>query len=82
MKRVETSCWLHSFCGTSRSIFHHAPVRLIVHGGAGTGKSAVIRIAAIHAEKILRQSGSHPNKPRVLILGPTGKAASLIGKFP
>ena len=58
------------------------PVRLIVHGGAGTGKSAVIRIAAIHAEKILRQSGSHPNKPRVLILGPTGKAASLIGKFP
>ena len=55
---------------------------MIVHGGAGNGKSAVIKVAAIHAEKILRQSGSHPNKPRVLILGPTGKAASLIGKFP
>ena len=58
------------------------PFRGIVHGGAGNGKSAVIKIAAIHAEKILRQPGSHPNKPRVLLLGPTGKAASLIGKFP
>ena len=56
------------------------PVRLLVLGGAGVGKSATIKIVAHHAEIILRQAGSHPNKPRVLILGPTGKAASLIGK--
>ena len=57
------------------------PFRLIIHGGAGVGKSATIKTAAVHAENILRQAGSHPNKPRVLILAPTGKAASLIGKY-
>ena len=54
------------------------PVRLIVHGGAGVGKSAVIKVIAFHAEKILRKAGDHPNKPRVLICAFTGKAASLI----
>ena len=57
------------------------PIRLVVLGGAGVGKSATIKIVALHAENILRKAGSHPNKPRVLILGPTGKAASLIGEF-
>ena len=57
------------------------PARILVLGGAGVGKSATIKIVAHHAENILRQAGSHPHKPRVLILGPTGKAASLIGEF-
>ena len=57
------------------------PVRILVLGGAGVGKSATIKIVAHHAENILRQAGSHPHKPRVLMLGPTGKAASLIGEF-
>mgnify|MGYP001215842512 CR=1 FL=1 len=55
------------------------PVRLIITGGAGNGKTATTKTLAMHAEKILRQPGSHPHKPRVLIVAPTGKAASLIG---
>ena len=52
----------------------------IVHGGAGVGKSAVIRIISLWAEKILRRAGQNPNHPRVVLCAPTAKAASLIGK--
>ena len=56
------------------------PLRLIVHGGAGVGKSAFIRAASLQAEKILRKPGDDPRLPNVLICAPTGKAASLIGE--
>ena len=56
-------------------------LRLIIHGGAGVGKSAFIRAASVHAEKILRMQGDDPSIPRVLICAPTGKAASLIGEW-
>ena len=56
-------------------------LRLIVHGGAGVGKSAFIKAASIQSERILRQPGDDPNYPHVLICAPTGKAASLIGKM-
>jgi hypothetical protein len=55
------------------------PVRLIIHGGAGSGKSNVIRALSKWAEKTLCKAGDHPNKPRVLLLAPTGMAASIIG---
>ena len=55
------------------------PIRLIIHGGAGAGKSNVIRAISKWAEKILRKAGDHPNKPRILLAAPTGMAASLIG---
>ena len=54
------------------------PLRIVVHGGAGVGKSALIRVSAMHAEKILRKRGDKPNHPRVLLTAHTGKAASLI----
>ena len=54
------------------------PVRMIIHGGAGVGKSQTIRVMANQAEKILRKAGHHPNRPRVLLTAFTGKAASLI----
>ena len=57
------------------------PLRLIVHGGAGVGKSSFIKAASLQAEKLLRRPGDDPNFPKVLICAPTGKAASLIGKF-
>ena len=57
------------------------PVRRIVHGGAGVGKSQTIKVLAMQAEKTLRKPGHHPNRPRVLLAAFTGKAASLIGKF-
>ena len=55
------------------------PVRLILHGGAGVGKSKTIKAMALQAEKALRKAGHHPNHPRVLLAAFTGKAASLIG---
>ena len=54
------------------------PIRMIIHGGAGVGKSMIIKTASLHAERILRKAGHHPNHPRVLLCAPTGKAASLI----
>ena len=57
------------------------PVRIILHGGAGVGKSQTTRVLAMQAEKVLRKSGHHPNRPRVLLTAFTGKAASLIGKL-
>ena len=53
-------------------------LKIIVQGGAGAGKSEVIKVSAMHIEKILRYAGGHPNKPRVLLLAFTGKAAGLI----
>ena len=57
------------------------PCRLIVHGGAGVGKSQTIKAISMQAEKLLRKAGHHPNRPRVLLSAFTGKASSLIGKF-
>ena len=56
-----------------------APIRLIIHGGAGVGKSAFIKAASLQSEKILRTHGDNPDLPKVIICAPTGKAASLIG---
>ena len=56
------------------------PLQLIVHGGAGVGKSSFIRAASMQAEKILCRPGDDPNYPKVLLCAPTGKAASLIGE--
>ena len=49
-------------------------------GDGGTGKSYFISVFSKWAEKILIQSGDNPNRPKILLLAPTGKAASLIGK--
>jgi ATP-dependent DNA helicase PIF1 len=46
---------------------------------SGVGKSAAVRMIAKWAEKILRKSGDHPHKPRVLLTGPTGMASAVIG---
>ena len=54
------------------------PPRVIVHGGGGVGKTFLINLLAKWAEKILRQPGDHPLKPKILIMGPTGMAANLI----
>ena len=58
--------------------FKPTPIRKIIHGGAGVGKSQIIRATSLLAEKLLRRSGEHPNHPRILLCAPTGRAASLI----
>ena len=47
---------------------------------AGVGKSATIDVISMQAEKALREEGTKTNRPRVLLLAQSGKAASLIGK--
>lgn len=54
------------------------PIRIIVVGGAGVGKSLLIKVVTAHGENILREEGDHPHKPRILVCAPTGKAATLI----
>ena len=53
-------------------------LRPLITGGAGTGKSFCIKSISKWTEAILRKSGDHPNLPRVLVVAPTGIAASLI----
>ena len=53
----------------------------MVHGGAGNGKSFSIKAISYNARKILAKSGEDITKPKILICAPTGKAASLVGKF-
>ena len=51
---------------------------LILHGGGGVGKSATLKVCAQWVEQILRRAGDNLNKPRILLLCPTGMAASVI----
>ena len=55
------------------------PPRFIVHGGGGVGKSYLINVVSKWAEFFLRQRGDDPLHPKVLLMAPTGKAATLIG---
>ena len=52
---------------------------ILISGGGGVGKSFLINCIKLWTEKILRSPGDHPNKPKTLIMAPTGVAASLIG---
>ena len=52
--------------------------RLMVHGGAGSGKSFVINLLAQWLEYSFRKSGDDASLPYVLKVAPTGAAASQI----
>ena len=54
------------------------PPLLIVQGGAGAGKSLLIKAVSQWFEKILRQAGDDPNKPYILLTAFTGCAAANI----
>ena len=54
------------------------PPHLMVHGGAGAGKTTVIKTVVQHVERILRRSGDASEQPYVLLCAATGAAASLI----
>ena len=54
---------------------------LMCHGGAGAGKSTVIKAIFLLAELILRQPGDNPDMPVCLKLAFTGCAAVNIGGF-
>ena len=52
--------------------------KLMVHGGAGSGKSTVINILKQWIQLILQTSGDNPDCPYVFITAPTGTAAANI----
>ena len=54
------------------------PPKLVIQGGAGSGKSTVIKIMTEWMEKILRKPGDNPNMPYIIKAAFTGSASSLI----
>ena len=54
------------------------PPLLIIQGGAGAGKSLLIKAISQWLEKNLRQAGDDPDKPYVLITAFTGCAAAIV----
>ena len=54
------------------------PTLLMVHGGAGAGKSTVIHLLSVMMQKILQEPGDDPNYPYVLLTSYTGAAAANI----
>ena len=54
------------------------PVQVMVGGGAGSGKSEVIRVLAQWCQLILQKSGDDPDCPYVVLAAPTGTAAANI----
>lgn len=55
------------------------PFYLFVTGGAGTGKSQVIKAIYHQASRILQQPGDNPDYPSILLTSPTGTASYNIG---
>ena len=51
-------------------------VNVIVHGGAGTGKSTVINILKQWCHIVLQQPGDDPECPYLIVAAPTGTAAA------
>ena len=47
-------------------------------GGGGVGKSFLIRVVSRYVDKLMTKSGDNPMRPKLLLLGPTGKAASSV----
>ncbi len=56
-----------------------APFHVFLTGGAGTGKSHVIKAILYEASKILARLTSSPDEETVLLVAPTGTAAFNIG---
>ena len=54
------------------------PIQLMVHGGAGSGKSTVIDALAKWIQHVIVKSGDGPQFPYTIKGGPTGAAASII----
>ena len=59
--------------------FETTPPLILAHGGAGVGKTYLIKTLSSWIQKISQREGLHPLQPHVLLLAPTGVAANNIG---
>ena len=66
----------------SEKPYETAPIHLFITGGAGAGKSHVIKTIYQTATKIFRHCPEDPDNPSVLLLAPTGVTAINIGGTP
>ena len=63
----------------SEKPYETAPIHVFTTGGAGAGKSHIIKIICQTATETFRHSPEDPDKPSVPLLAPTGVAAINIG---
>ena len=52
--------------------------KLMIHGGAGSGKSTVINIVKQWVHLLLQKPGDSPDCPYIIVAAPTGTAAANI----
>ena len=60
---------------SSKHVKYIKPFHIFLTGGAGVGKSHLIKTIFISISKLLSFKGGDPEEPRILILAPTGVAA-------
>ena len=60
---------------SSKTIKNIKPFYIFLTGGAGVGKSHLIKTIYMSISKVLMYKGGHPEKPSILLLAPTGVAA-------
>ena len=63
---------------SSKTIKNIKPFHIFFTEGAGVGKSHLIKTIYMSISKVLIYKGGHPEKPRILLLAPTGAAAIYI----
>ena len=60
---------------SSKTIKNIKSFHIFLTGGAGVGKPHLIKTIYMSISNVLIYKGGHPEKPRILLLAPTGVAA-------
>ena len=63
---------------SSKTIKNIKPFHIFLTEGVGVSKSHLIKTIYTSISKVLTYKGGHPEKPRILLLAPTGAAAIYI----
>ena len=71
---------IRKWCIDKKSVRNPKPFQILVHGGAGVGKSHLIKCFSYEAQKILKDT-ENPSCPTVLLTAFTGTAAFNIGSM-